>query len=399
MDLLQNKLRPKTINDVIGQKHLIGKNKILTNLVNNNKIFNIILYGNSGIGKTTIALALVHDLKMKYRILNASINTKKDFEIVIEEAKMYGELILIVDEIHRMNKDKQDILLSYIESGLIILIGLTSLNPYHVVNPAIRSRCMLLELKPLKKEEITTGINKVKNVLNDIQLDKDVINLISKLSNGDLRYAYNLIEFCYYSFGNKFTVENIKEINSKSNIFHDKNGDGYYDLLSAFQKSIRGSDANASVYYLARLLEGGDIEMVCRRLSVIVYEDIGLANPMMGVKVDAAINAALRLGMPEAKIPLSSVVIECALSPKSNSAYNAINMAIEDIRKGNSGNIPKHIKTSSPEYKYPHNYKNYYVEQQYLPDEIKDTIYYKPKNNKHEQELYKFNTHIKNAKD
>ena len=193
MDLLQNKLRPQTINEVIGQKHLIGKGKILTNLVSNQKIFNMILYGNPGIGKTTIALCLVGDLKKKYRVLNASINTKKDFEVVIEEAKMYGELILIVDEIHRMNKDKQDILLSYIESGLIILIGLTSLNPYHSINPAIRSRCMLIELKPLKKSEIIDGIKKVKNVLPDIELNKDVINVISELSNGDLRYAYNLI--------------------------------------------------------------------------------------------------------------------------------------------------------------------------------------------------------------
>lgn len=395
MELLQNKLRPKTINDVIGQKHLVGKNKILSNLVKNKKIFNLILYGNPGIGKTTIALCLVNDLKKKYRILNASINTKKDFEIAIEEAKMHGELILIVDEIHRMNKDKQDILLSYIESGLIILIGLTSLNPYHTINQAIRSRCMLLELKPLNKEDIVLGIKKTKNEFKDIKLNKDVIELVSELSNGDLRYAYNLIECCYYSFGNSFTVEDIKNINSKSNIFHDKNGDGYYDLLSAFQKSIRGSDANAAVYYLARLLEGGDLESVARRLSVIVYEDIGLANPSMGPKVEAAINAALRLGLPEARIPLASVVIECALSPKSNSAYLAIAAASEDIKKGLGANTPKHIKTSSPDYKYPHNFKNYYVKQQYLPDDIKNKKYYIPKQNKHEQSLYMFNEKIK----
>lgn len=395
MDLLQNKLRPKTINDVIGQKHLIGKGKILTNLVNNNKIFNMILYGNPGVGKTTIALCLVNDLDKKYRVLNASINTKKDFEVAIEEAKMYGELILIVDEIHRMNKDKQDILLSYIESGLIILIGLTSLNPYHTINPAIRSRCMLIELKPLKKSEVIEGIKKVKNVLPDIELKKDVINTISELSGGDLRYAYNLIEFCYYSFGPSFSTTDIKDINAKSNIFHDKDGDGYYDLLSAFQKSIRGSDADASIYYLARLLEGGDLEMVCRRLNVVVYEDIGLANPIMGVKVDAAINAALRLGLPEARIPLSSVVIECALSPKSNSAITAVDEAINDIRKGNGGRIPKHITTNSSLYKYPHNYKNYYVHQQYLPDDLKDKKYYKPKKNKYEQELYKYNDNLK----
>lgn len=396
MDLLQNKLRPQTINEVIGQKHLIGKGKILTNLVSNQKIFNMILYGNPGIGKTTIALCLVGDLKKKYRVLNASINTKKDFEVVIEEAKMYGELILIVDEIHRMNKDKQDILLSYIESGLIILIGLTSLNPYHSINPAIRSRCMLIELKPLKKSEIIDGIKKVKNVLPDIELNKDVINVISELSNGDLRYAYNLIEFCYYSFGNTFTVNEIKDINAKSNVFHDKDRDGYYDLLSAFQKSIRGSDVDASIYYLARLLEGGDLEMICRRLSVVAYEDIGLANPMIGVKVNSAIDAATRLGMPEARIPLASVVIDCALSPKSNSAIMAIDEAINDIRRGEAGRIPKHITTNSKDYKYPHNFKNYYVKQQYLPDELTNKEYYKPRENKYEQELFKFNSKLKN---
>ena len=309
---------------------------------------------------------------------------------------MYGELILIVDEIHRMNKDKQDILLSYIESGLIILIGLTSLNPYHSINPAIRSRCMLIELKPLKKSEIIDGIKKVKNVLPDIELNKDVINVISELSNGDLRYAYNLIEFCYYSFGNTFTVNEIKDINAKSNVFHDKDGDGYYDLLSAFQKSIRGSDVDASIYYLARLLEGGDLEMICRRLSVVAYEDIGLANPMIGVKVNSAIDAATRLGMPEARIPLASVVIDCALSPKSNSAIMAIDEAINDIRRGEAGRIPKHITTNSKDYKYPHNFKNYYVKQQYLPDELTNKEYYKPRENKYEQELFKFNSKLKN---
>lgn len=397
MELLQNKLRPNKVKDVLGQKHLIGKDKILTNLVKNKKLFNIILYGMPGTGKTTIALALVEDLKIRHRILNATINSKKDFEVVIEEAKMYGEIVLIVDEIHRMNKDKQDLLLSYIESGLIILIGITSTNPYHTVNPAIRSRCQILELKPLDKSDIKKGIKNIKTVLTDININNDVIDYITDLSNGDLRYAYNLIEFCYYSYGNTFNIDQINDINSKANVFHDKNEDSYYDLLSAFQKSIRGSDVNAALYYLARLLEGGDLEMACRRLNVAVYEDIGLANPSLGPKVDAAINSAMRLGMPEARIPLANVTIEAALSPKSNSAIMGIDNALNDIRKGNAGRIPRHITTTSKDYKYPHNFKNYYVKQQYLPDKNKDSVYYKPKNNKYEKQLYEYNKKIKES--
>ena len=399
MQLLQNELRPNTLDDVLGQKHLIGKNKILTNLVKNNKIFNIILYGPSGSGKTTIALALVKDLNKKYRFLNATISSKKDFEVVIEEAKMYGDIILIVDEIHRMNKDKQDLLLSYIESGLIILIGLTSTNPFHTVNPAIRSRCQLLELKNLDEEDIKKGINRVKDIYPDLKLSKETIDYIAKTSCGDIRYAYNLIEFAYYSFKDDISIKKLEEINSKSNFFSDKDGDAHYDLLSALQKSIRGSDVDAAVHYLARLIEGGDLEILYRRMLVIAYEDIGLANPMMGTKVLNAINAAERLGIDEAIKPLSCAVIDMALSPKSNSAYMAITEAINDVKTGNTGPTPKHIKTNSTDYLYPHNYPPYYyVKQQYLPDKIKDKKYYSPRNNKYEIETYGYNQKIKNTK-
>ena len=396
MELLQNSLRPNTLSEVLGQEHLIGKNKILSNLVKNNKIFNIILYGPSGIGKTTIALALVHDLNRKYRLLNATITSKKDFEVVIEEAKMYGDIILVVDEIHRMNKDKQDLLLSYIESGLIILIGLTSTNPFHTVNPAIRSRCQLLELKNLTEKDIKKGINRVKNVYPDFKIDDKTFDYIAKVSCGDIRYAYNLIEFAYYSFKDNITKEKLEEINSKSNFFSDKDGDAHYDLLSALQKSIRGSDVDAAVHYLARLIEGGDLEILYRRMLVIAYEDIGLANPMMGTKVLNAINAAEMLGIDEAIKPLSCAVIDMALSPKSNSAYMAITEALNDVKTGNTGPTPKHIKTTSKDYLYPHNYPPYYyVKQQYLPDKIKDKKYYTPRNNKYEIETYNYNQKIK----
>lgn len=395
MELLQNKLRPNKLKDVLGQTHLIGKDKVLTNLVKENKIFNMIFYGKSGTGKTTIALAFVNELSLRYKLLNATISSKKDFEIAIEEAKMYGSMILIVDEIHRMNKDKQDILLSYLESGIIKLIGLTNSNPFHTINPAIRSRCQLLEIKSLDNKEIEKGIKRVKEVLPNIEMDNKTISYIANISNGDIRFAYNLIEFAYYGFNKKVSIENIINTNNTPSFFTDKNKDGHYDMLSAFQKSIRGSDADASLHYLARLIISGDYESIYRRMLVIAYEDIGMANPMIGPKVVASIEAAERIGYPELIKPLSVAVIDMALSPKSNSADTAITLAINDINSGNCGNIPNHIKTTSPLYKYPHNYPNYYVEQQYLPDKIKNRVYYTPRNNKYEKELYEFNKKMK----
>lgn len=384
------KLRPKKINDIIGQQHLVGKNKIIYNMVNNKKLFSLILYGKPGIGKTSLANAIINELNFKYKNLNAVVNSKKDFDIVIEEAKMYNGIVLVLDEIHRLNKDKQDILLPYLESGLITLIGMTTSNPYHSINPAIRSRCQIFELNPLTIEDVKEGIKKAttSQFLPNIKIDNESIDYISKLSGGDLRYAYNLLEVAYYST-NDFIVnlEVLKKINNKPSFFHDKNEDGYYDVISAFQKSIRGSDVNAALYYLARLIEAEDLDIIFRRMSVIAYEDIGLANTSMGPKVDACINACNRLGLPEARIPLAVTVIELALSPKSNSAYSALDSALNVVRMGNSGNVPNHIKTNSEDYLYPHNYKGSWVKQQYLPDEIKDDKYYFPKNNKYENIL------------
>lgn len=384
------KLRPKKINDIIGQQHLVGKNKIIYNMVNNKKLFSLILYGKPGIGKTSLANAIINELNFKYKNLNAVVNSKKDFDIVIEEAKMYNGIVLVLDEIHRLNKDKQDILLPYLESGLITLIGMTTSNPYHSINPAIRSRCQIFELNPLTIEDVKEGIKKAttSQFLPNIKIDNESIDYISKLSGGDLRYAYNLLEVAYYST-NDFIInlEVLKKINNKPSFFHDKNEDGYYDVISAFQKSIRGSDVNAALYYLARLIEAEDLDIIFRRMSVIAYEDIGLANTSMGPKVDACINACNRLGLPEARIPLAVTVIELALSPKSNSAYSALDSALNVVRMGNSGNVPNHIKTNSEDYLYPHNYKGSWVKQQYLPDEIKDDKYYFPKNNKYENML------------
>lgn len=388
---LAYKLRPKSLKEVIGQKHLVSKDKVLYNMVKNKKVFSCILYGKPGIGKTSIATAVTSELDLKTRNLNAVINNKKDFDIVIEEAKMYKGIILVIDEIHRMNKDKQDLLLPYIESGLVTIIGLTASNPFHSINPAIRSRCQLFELKELTESDIKDGIKGAikTEYLDGIKIDNESIDYISKLSNGDLRYAYNLLELAYFGTKDKkVTLEALKDIDNKPVFLHDKNEDGYYDLLSAFQKSIRGSDVDASLHYLGRLIEGGDFDSIYRRMTVITYEDIGLANPSMGPKVMACIDACERLGMPELVIPLGVTIIELALSPKSNSGYLAINNALKDIENGNIGNVPKHINSSAFGYKYPHDYPNSFVKQDYLPEKLKDKIYYIPKtNSKYEQAL------------
>lgn len=381
------KMAPQSLNDVLGQHHLIGKGKILSNLVKNKKVFSMILYGKPGIGKTSIANAIVKDLNVRYRFLNATINNKKDFDIVIEEAKMYDGLVLIMDEIHRLNKDKQDLLLPQLESGLITLIGMTTSNPYHAINPAIRSRCQLFELEELETEDIVKGLKKaIKHPdLDKIKIDTEAIKYIAKLAGSDLRFAYNLLEISYFSTNDQhITIEVVKKINSKPAFFHDKGDDGHYDVLSAFQKSIRGSDVDAALHYLARLIIAGDLESIFRRMSVIAYEDIGLANPGIGPKVDAAIRAAERVGLPEARIPLGTIVTEMALSPKSNTAHIALDIAIRDIEAGNTGNVPKHIKTSSEDYKYPHDYPGCFVKQQYLPDKIKNVKYYHPKSSGYE---------------
>ena len=396
MEILADKLRPQKLSEVIGQKHLIGNGKILTNLINNKKIFSMILYGLPGIGKTSIANAIVNELNIKYKFLNATINNKSDFDIAIAEAKMYGEMVLIVDEIHRMNKDKQDLLLPYIENGIIILIGITTSNPYHKINPAIRSRCQIFEIKPLEENDIIEGIKKAIKYLDKIKINNTTIKYIAQLSGGDLRYALNLLEMAYYSTKDGLiNLEIIKSINSKPIMFHDKDGDGHYDVLSALQKSIRGSDVDASLHYLARLIEAEDLDSIYRRLSVIAYEDIGMANPGIGPKVMAAISAAELVGLPEARIPLGQIVVEMALSPKSNSSHLALDEALNDLHKGNTGNVPDNIKTTSKTYLYPHNYPNSWVKQEYMPKNLIGRNYYIPKNNKIENNLNKIHEEMK----
>ena len=390
MNLLANEARPKKLSDVVGQEALVGRDGIITKMIKNKKLFSMILYGHPGCGKTSIANAIVNELDLHARFLNAAIDKKEDFIGAINEAKLYGEIVLVVDEIHRMNKDKQDILLPSVESGLVILIGMTTTNPFHTINPAIRSRVLLLELKDLSNDDVKKALKKVAKSLDNIKISDKVYDYIINVSSGDLRSAITLLEIAYNTSSNGvIELELVEKINAKPIYAHDKNETDYYNLLSALQKSIRGSDVDASLHYLARLIYFGDFDSIYRRLTVIAYEDIGLANSGIGPKLHAAIEASKLVGMPECIIILGNIVTEMALSPKSNSTHDAILAAYKDVEAGNIGDVPKHIQITANGYKYPHNYKNDWVKQDYMPDKLKNKKYYQPKDNKVENNLNK----------
>lgn len=394
-------MRPANIEDIIGQEHLVKEDKIIGRMVRAKHLSSMILYGPPGIGKTSIATAIAGSTSIAFRKLNAVIHNKKDMEIVVQEAKMSGQVILILDEVHRLDKGKQDFLLPYLENGMIILIGATTANPYHAINPAIRSRTQIFELEPLTPDLIKQAL---KRALKDehrglgsysVSVDDDAMDHFAQGCGGDVRSALNALELAVLSTKEssdgtvRITRETAEECLQKKSYTHDKNGDAHYDVLSAFQKSIRGSDANAALHYLARLIEAGDLESISRRLLVIAYEDIGLASPQAGPRVLSAIQTAERIGFPEARIPLANAVIELCLSPKSNSAISAVDEALKDIRTGKIGDVPKHLKDAHYKgaqelgrgigYQYPHDFENGWVEQQYLPDPLKNKQYYKPK--------------------
>lgn len=412
------RMRPKHIDDVLGQQHLVGEGKIIRRMVDAQRLSSMILYGPPGTGKTSIASAIAGSTKYAFRILNAATDSKKDMEVVVEEAKMSGTVIMLLDEIHRLNKVKQDYLLPHLENGRVILIGATTENPYISINPAIRSRLQIFEVKPLAPEDIKLGLTRAladnEFGLGEYQVDiaDDILNHFSHVTNGDIRSSLNALELAVLSTAPDednvihITQDVAEECLQHKRMTHDKDGDAHYDVISALQKSIRGSDVDAAMYYLAVLLEAGELTIACRRLLIIAYEDIGLGNPSATSRTVAAVTAAEKVGLPEARIPLAFAVADLALSPKSNTTYRALDSALSDISQGNVGQVPDHLRDAhyagaeklgrGVEYKYPHDYPHHYVQQQYLPDNLKHRQYFEPDpTGKYEEALAKIYQQIK----
>lgn len=407
---LSFKMKPTKISEVVGQEHIIGEGKMLTTMIENHTIFSFILFGKSGTGKTSIAQAISGSTGIPLKKFNASKDAKKDLQSIIKEAEENEQTTFIfIDEIHRMTKPIQDFLLPYMENGLISIIGATTENPYISVNPAVRSRARLIELKPLSKDNIKEIlINAIKDKSrglgnHQINISDDSLNFIANNANGDARIALNNLELAV-SLENKkdneitISTKTLETVIQKKD-FDFGNGDNLYNTMSAFQKSLRGSDVDASLYYLARMLMGGELEAVCRRLMVCVYEDVGIANPLLPMRVNLAIETALQVGMPEARIPLAMAVTEVALSTKSNATYLAINKAIEHIEQNGLGEIPLDLQDNhytgasnlgkGLSYKYPFNYENNFISQQYLPYSIKNVKFFEPEGKTIQEEKYK----------
>lgn len=381
------RVRPKTLDEVIGQKHILGKDGFLVNSVKNHCLFSIIFYGQPGCGKTTIAEAYASSMKVKYIKLNAVTSNKKDLENAIEECSMFDEAFIIMDEVHRLNKDKQDILLPYIENGTIYLLGMTTQNPYMAINKAVRSRCHLVEIKPLSNAEVVEGLKRAikspEGLNNKLKIDQDALEYIAKMTAGDMRYALNYLEVISMSFKAKQVVslDDVKGILKVPNWQMDQDENEHYDSESALQKSIRGSDVDAALYYLARLCIVGDMESIKRRLLVIAYEDIGLANPQAVDRAFHALKTAEMVGFPEAVIPLGFAVCELALSPKSKASYNAIHTAM-DYASEHTTDVMDYLKLTpvnvSELDKYPYDRPDLWAKIQYLPEAIKNKKFFEP---------------------
>ena len=418
---LAYRMRPTTIDEIVGQQHLVGEGKIIRRMVEAKMLSSMILYGPPGTGKTSIASAIAGSTNYAFRMLNAAKDNKKDLQVVVEEAKMSGTVILLLDEVHRLDKPKQDFLLPHLENGRIVMIGATTENPYIAINPAIRSRSQIFEVKALTEDDIETAVHraledKEKGLGNlPIEMSSEALLHLSRATNGDLRSALNGLELASKSTPVSddkkihLTLDILEECIQKKAFSHDKDGDAHYDVISAFQKSIRGSDVDAALHYLARLIEAGELLIACRRLLVIAYEDIGLANPGACSRTVSAVQAAEKLGFPEARIPLAQCVVDLCLSPKSNSAYLGIDAALADIRMGNIGEVPDHLKDShyqgakelgrGVDYKYPHDFPGGWIKQSYLPQKIKNRRYYSPKETgKYERGLAQRLIQIEDAK-
>ena len=405
---LADMLRPQSIDNIVGQIHLLGKNKVLRKIIESKNIPNMIFYGPPGVGKTTLASIISKETNKTLYKLNGTTASTSDIKDIISDLGTFNAqngILLYLDEIQYLNKKQQQTLLEFIETGKITLIASTTENPYFYVYNAILSRCTVFEFKSVESEEIKKAVKRAftvysREINKNISLDENVLDYISTACSGDVRKAINTVELATISSLNeknniKINIDTVKQIAEKNVLNHDKSGDSHYDLLSAFQKSMRGSDPNAAIHYLSRLLESGDLISASRRLMICVCEDVGLAYPQAIPIVKSCVDIAFQVGLPEARIPLADAVILVCNSPKSNSAYLAINSATEDIKAGKSGNIPRHLQNKHFDgednqnkgqfYKYPHDYKNSYVKQTYLPNILENKIYYNFGKNKNEQ--------------
>ncbi len=414
---LADRIRPSSLDEVVGQKHILAKGKPLYNIISKGKIPNMIFYGTSGVGKTTVANIIAKQTSMSLYRLNGTQASTADIKDIVANLGTFSAangILLFLDEIQYLNKKQQQTLLEYLETGEITLIASTTENPYFYVYNAILSRCTVFEFKPVTADDILPAVYRAFKLMGEelnceFALEDGVAEHIAYGCGGDVRKAVNTVELCALSAeDNNITMETAKLLTQKSSMSYDRDGDKHYDILSAFQKSIRGSDENAALHYMARLIAAGDMTSLCRRLLVIASEDIGLAYPLAVPIVKACVDSALQLGLPEARIPLAEAVILLATSPKSNSAYLGINAALQDVENGVSGDFPRHLQNvhydgegaaiKGQHYLYPHDYPNHYVEQQYLPDEIKDKVYYNFGDNKLEQQAKAYRDMIKGKK-
>lgn len=382
------RMRPQHLDDIIGQQHLIGEGKVLRKCLEAKRLFSMIFYGPPGTGKTTLAMVLANELGMPYRLFNAVTGNKKDLETIFQEAKFYEGLVVIIDEVHRLNKDKQDLLLPHVENGNITLIGATTSNPLHAINPAIRSRCHLFEIKQAQQEDIEKALLKAiqhpDGLNNEVSIEDEALHIIARHSNGDIRYALNILEIVAIASDGVITKDLVSQYSQIPNMSMDNDGDGYYDVLSGFQKSIRGSDVDAALYYLGIMIEANDMDSIERRLLVTAYEDIGLGNPAAVARCVQAIDAAKRVGFPEGRIPLAMAVIDLTLSPKSKSAESAIDAVMQTIRN-TSYSVPDYLRFTpvnmKEEDKYDYGRADLWAKIQYLPDKLKNEKFYMPQMN------------------